>query len=67
MTLEEKLEQAEAAYHDLMMGKGVVEVRDSNGEMVRYNAANRSQLAGYINELKRQMGQTCAGPARVWM
>lgn len=54
-TLSERLADAEAAYHDLMIGKTLVEFRDSNGETVRYTGANRGSLASYITELKRQI------------
>ena len=67
MTLEEKLASAEAAYHNLLTGTAVVEVRDQNGEMVRYNAASAPRLAAYINELKRQLSTTTTtGPLSVW-
>ena len=56
MTLSERLADAEAKYHALMVGAAFVEVRDANGEMVRYKAANKADLAAYINDLKRQLG-----------
>ena len=62
----EMLQQAEKAYHDLMLGKSVAEVRDGNGEMIRYTAANRGALASYISELRRQLGVTTVGPLTVW-
>lgn len=54
-TLTERLADAEAAYHDLMIGKTLVEFRDSNGETVRYTPANRGALIGYITDLRRQI------------
>lgn len=56
MTLSERLVDAENKYHLLMVGAAFVEVRDANGEMVRYKAANKTDLAAYINDLKRQLG-----------
>ncbi len=65
-TTEEKLEQAEKAYHDLMMGRTVVEFRDSNGELVRYTPANAGRLAAYISSLKTELGLVSSGPLAVW-
>lgn len=48
-----------------MLGQTVVEVRDSNGETIRFNAANANKLATYINDLKRQLGQITSGPMQV--
>lgn len=67
LTLTERLEEAENAYHALMTGRSVVECRDSNGEMVRYTAANASRLAAYIEDLKRQLGTGSSGPMRVFI
>jgi hypothetical protein len=64
VTPQERLQQAEDAYHRLMLGQSVVEVRDSNGESVRYTATNRNALSAYINELKRQLGVLDNRPAR---
>lgn len=64
-TKQELLAQAEEAYHKLMLGQTVVEVRDSNGETIRFNAANANKLATYINDLKRQLGQITSGPMQV--
>lgn len=64
-TLAERLVEAEAAYHSLMVGGGVAEVRDSNGESIRYTQANASRLRAYILELKALIaGQTQKGPLR---
>lgn len=66
-TKQELLEEAEGAYHALMTGRAVVEVRDQNGELVRYNPANAFRLANYINELKRQISDSgCLGPMQVF-
>lgn len=66
--LQTKLDEAEAAYHDLMMGKQVVMIRDSNGEQIQYGNANAGRLASYIATLKLQLGLApAAGPMRVWM
>lgn len=54
-TLAERLIAAETAYEALLLGKSVVEFRDSNGEMVRYGIANRAALAAHIANLKNQI------------
>lgn len=55
-TLAERLAEAEAAHHELLTGRGVVEVTDSNGERVRYAQASIGRLAAYISDLRRQIG-----------
>lgn len=58
-TLQERLTEAEAAYHALNTGTAVVEVRDGgNGDSIRYTAANAGRLAAYIADLKAQLGLT---------
>jgi hypothetical protein len=57
-TLQERLDEAETALHDLLLGKSVVELRDSNGEVVRYNQASRSALRAYVEELKALIDPT---------
>jgi predicted regulator of Ras-like GTPase activity (Roadblock/LC7/MglB family) len=56
LTLQQKLDQAEAAYHDLMIGQSARVVVDQNSERVEFTAANASKLLQYINELKAQLG-----------
>ena len=60
---------AQQAYHDLMTGAAIVEVRDQNAETVKYSRANKNDLFAYIEWLKGQLGMTVApsGPMRVWM
>lgn len=52
LTLSEQLALAKQAYHQLMIGGQPVEVRDSNGESVRYTPANAGRLKTYIAELE---------------
>lgn len=69
LTLAEKLVQAEAAYHALMIGESVREVVDQNGERVVYTAANAARLAQYIAELKASIANTSLSyrkPLRVY-
>jgi hypothetical protein len=72
-TLTEKLIEAEDAYHRLMTGVSAVELRDSNGEMIRYTAANAYRLSAYIESLKGQIkaaatdAPSYTGPMRVFL
>lgn len=66
MTLQERLADAENAYHDLQTGKAVVEVVDQNGEKVRYNVANSSRLLIYISSLKSQINGLSLAPMQFW-
>ncbi|EGL63567.1 hypothetical protein AGRO_3636 [Agrobacterium sp. ATCC 31749] len=59
------LREAEKALHELLTGKGVAEVRDSNGESVRYTMANVSRLRQYIEDLKSQIAGQPRTPHRV--
>lgn len=62
-TLKERLNEAEAALHALQLGRSAVEVRDQNGEMVRYTPANRAALSAYIQTLKQQLdSNSVSGP-----
>lgn len=47
------LTEARAAYHKLMTGTALVELRDQNGESVRFSAINRAALYAYIQDLER--------------
>jgi gpW len=72
-TLSERLIEAEDAYHRLMTGTSAVEIRDSNGEMVRYTPANAYRLSAYIESLKGQIAASAnntplySGPMRVFL
>ena len=62
----DRLAEAQAAYHDLSIGKAAVEVRDSSGESVRFTMANASRLRAYIDDLRHEVAGTTArvGPLR---
>lgn len=65
-TLQERLDEAEAAYHALQLGQSAVEVRDSDGSSVRYTPTNVGRLLAYIQDLKSQLGiGDNTGPMRV--
>ena len=72
MTLTEKLDQARAAYHKLMIGASArVVVDGGDGSRVEYTATNKQMLYTYIKELESQINAatgssvyTTRGPAR---
>ena len=57
-TTAELLSEAKAAYHRLVTGAAAVEIRDSNGESIRYTSANASRLKAYIAELEGELAGT---------
>lgn len=52
MTDQERLAQAESAYHDLMTGSATKVFVDQNGERVEFIAAKKSDLYSYIQQLR---------------
>lgn len=69
-TNAEKLVEAEAAYHDLMVRGAVRVVVDQNSERVEYTAVNADKLRQYIADLKGLIAAEAGlypvrGPARV--
>lgn len=66
MTTAEKLADARLAYHKLMTGALVVELQDSNGERVRYTAADRDALKKYIDALQAEVDGSSPGPLQVY-
>jgi hypothetical protein len=68
MTAQEKLVEAEAAYHQLLTGSKARVVVDQNGERIEFTATTRGALAAYIEQLKNEIaGNTKASqPLRVW-
>ncbi|MEG3175878.1 gpW family head-tail joining protein [Sphingomonas sp. RB3P16] len=73
LSLTNQLSEAQAAYHDLMIGKTVVQFRDSNGEFVSYLKADASKLLQYIEDLKAQIAAltgcraTSRAPLRIFL
>lgn len=53
LTTEQRLEEAREAYHALVTGQGVAEIRDQNGETIRYARADISKLSQYIATLEQ--------------
>lgn len=66
MTLQEQLAEAEAALHELTIGRSARVIVDQNGERVEFTATTRASLRQYIEQLKLQISGACAtGPLRV--
>lgn len=66
----EMLDEAFAAYRQLMTGAAVVEYRDQNGERVVYGRADSAKLWAYITWLQAQLNPATLktqGPMGVWM
>lgn len=56
------LAEARSAYHKLMTGSALAEIRDQNGENVRFTAARKADLYAYIQDLERQLTADCGRP-----
>jgi hypothetical protein len=72
LRLEGYLRSAEDAYHKAMIGGGVREFRDQNGEAIVYSATDRRSLLAYINRLRIDLGKppmcgSVAPPAGVYL
>jgi hypothetical protein len=50
-TICQRLMEADAAYHSLIMGSGVRSVVDENGGSVSYSVADSGRLLAYIARL----------------
>lgn len=50
------LDEAQAARHTLLLGRGVARFRDQNGEEVQYSKGDLPLLTSYILELKSLLG-----------
>jgi hypothetical protein len=67
LTDAQRLEQAEAALHQLQTGGMAVRVRDQNGEEIEFQRTSISQLVAYIEQLKKLVNPVSgAGPMRVF-
>ena len=69
--LQTYLAEAQTALHNVLIGKGVAEVRDFNGELVRYSKVDTALLRAYIKELQDQINAllgvaTISGPMKVY-
>jgi hypothetical protein len=54
-TTEEKLAEAQQAYHDLVTGNKARVIVDQNGERVEFVTTNKAQLYQYIVSLQTQV------------
>jgi hypothetical protein len=61
------LNEARAAYHELMTGRQARVFVDQNAERIEYTLASAPRLAAYIAQLERMLGIASVGPMRVWM
>lgn len=64
--LQAQLQSAEAAYHQLMIGKSPRVVVDQNGERVEFTVTNSTKLLQYIQRLKREISGKGMGPLKVF-
>lgn len=68
--LEQRLKEAERAYHNVTLGGMARTFVDQNGERVEYTPANALRLRGYILELRSMLGMPLrgvCGPMGAWM
>ena len=61
------LAEAEQALHEIRLGRGVRTIVDQSGERVEYTLASAPALAAYIEQLKRDLGETAYGPMVFWL
>lgn len=68
LTVQQRLDEANAAYHALMTGTSPRVVVDQNGERVEFTKADAQLLYAYIKKLEAQVTPTTPvvypGPAR---
>nr|BBJ03802.1 hypothetical protein YBY_16500 [Marinobacter nauticus] len=55
MSVETKLAEARAAYHELLLGQSVVRIQ-RDGKTVEFSQTNKRDLAAYISSLETQAG-----------
>jgi hypothetical protein len=60
LSLQDRLDQAEAAYHDLMIGKSAKVFVDQNGERVEFTMADAVNLRRYVEALRAEVAGTQA-------
>lgn len=60
MTNQEKLDDAESALHELIVGRSATLYGDG-GEQIRYTPADESKLRRYISELKALISGASSG------
>ncbi len=65
-TTAERLDAAKDAYDKLVMGDKVRELRDQNGEEIRFARADLPKLAALIRQLEQEVATAPSGPLRVY-
>lgn len=55
------LNQAYAALTQVITGGAIAELRDQNGEVIKYTAASRASLMGWIAYLEAKTGVNTGG------
>lgn len=55
MATQQQLLEAQAAYHTLMTGGQLVELRHEGEGYMRYTPSNAVQLLAYVNSLEAQL------------
>lgn len=65
----EMLAEAREAYHRILIGGGIYQFKDQNGESVSYGRTDIGKLAAYIRYMEQQLGVAAPvmGPMTVWM
>jgi hypothetical protein len=63
LTIQQQLDEARAAYHQLVVGGAARVFVDSNTERLEFVSANRQQLWLYIKQLEAQLNPVCARAA----
>ncbi len=53
---QDRLTEAQSAYHDLATGQAVAAFTDQNGERVSYNRADMGKLSAYIADIVALLG-----------
>lgn len=66
LSAAQRLAEAKAALHRILLGKGVQSVTDQSGERVVYSTASVSRLRAYIAELEAEVAGSApaTGPIR---
>lgn len=64
MTLQERINEAESALHELSLGKRVVKIT-RDGRSLELGQTNATDLRRYITELKNQLGGSRRRPMGV--
>ncbi len=55
-TCQQRLEEAQDAYHALLTGGQARQIIDSNGDQVQFTSANQASLVTYIQQLQALCG-----------